>query len=307
MINDAEELSLEQSDATIQGQVASWIELMGKTTGAYQVAKGAIVATILNTGMLELTQDSKGNYIIKASAKWKQVNGKYESRLAENIHKLLKIGSGGSTNPIKRYLSKYNNTPSGMLRQIIGMKPGTNKISFGKVANNYSNTLVLDDAALQDYKMKVDWKRTTDQLTDAKQLKSYAKKIPGVGLALSFGFNSAEFYSDDNNRKSLGEKSGRFVAGLGVDGGVAGLTTVGAMVGSAIFPGVGTVIGGAIGATAGIVGSIFFEDKVKYLGESAGRWVEDTGKGIYNFGVDAVDNIADTISGAGKFLSGIFN
>src|SRR5690625_4360088 len=110
MINDAEELSLEQSDATIQGQVASWIELMGKTTGAYQVAKGAIVATILNTGMLELTQDSKGNYIIKASAKWKQVNGKYESRLAENIHKLLKIGSGGSTNPIKRYLSKYNNT-----------------------------------------------------------------------------------------------------------------------------------------------------------------------------------------------------
>ena len=137
--------------------------MMEKKTGAYQVAKGVIVATILNTGMLELTQDSEGNYIIKASVKWKQVNGKYESRLAENIHKLLKIGSGGSTNPIKRYLSKYNNTPSSMLRQIIGMKPGTNKISFGKVANNYSNTLVLDDAALQDYKMKVDWKRTTDQ------------------------------------------------------------------------------------------------------------------------------------------------
>src|SRR5699024_3666616 len=145
MINDAEELSLEQSDATIQGQVASWIELMGKTTGAYQVAKGAIVATILNTGMLELTQDSKGNYIIKASTKWKRVNGKYLSKQAETIHKVLQIGSAGSTNPIKRYLSKYNNPPSGMLRPIIGMKPGTNKLSFGKVANNYSNTLVLDD------------------------------------------------------------------------------------------------------------------------------------------------------------------
>lgn len=257
--------------------------------------------------MLELIQDGKGNFIVKASSKWKQVNGKYESKLAENVYKLLKQGDKNSAHPIKKYLSKYNNTPSGALRQIIGMKPQTNKINFGYVASNYSNALVLDETGLKDYKMKVDWKKTSEQFTDANKAKNLLKKAPYLGTALSLGFNSTEYYKEENSNKSLFEKSGRFAAGIGVDIGVAGLTTAGAMIGTAVFPGVGTVIGGAVGATVGIVGSILVEDKIKDVGEKAGRWIEDTGKDIYSFGVDTVNNVGDAITGAGEFLSGIFN
>ncbi|APC49410.1 transposase [Virgibacillus halodenitrificans] len=307
MIENATKLSIEQGDSTIQGEVANWIGSMGNASKAYGVAKGAIAFQIMNSNMLEMTKDGKGNFVVTASSKWKKVNGKYGSKLAENIHKLLKQGDPASANPLRKYLSKYNNAPSGVLKQLIGMKPGTTKLSFGKVANNYSNVLVLDKNSLKDYSMKVDWKKTAEQVTDASKAKNLLKRVPYVGMALSVGFNSTEYYSDTNKNKSFAEKSGRFIAGLGVDAGIAGLTTGGAAIGTMICPGVGTVIGGAIGAGVGIIGSIAFEDKIKDIGENTADWLEERTNDLSKLKDNVKDGIKDLSDKASGLLSSIFN
>lgn len=313
MIDNATKLSVEQGDSTVQGEIANWLSDLGKFNGAYNVAKGAIAVGILSTGMLEMAKDGNGNFIVKASADWKQgKNGKYESKLAENIYKLLQNGDKNSPNPFKRYLAKSGKAPSGVLREIIGLNGKTNRIGFGKIADSYNaGVLVFDKDGLKDYKMKVDIDGTAKQFTDAKGVSKLAKRIPGVGILFSVGTNSGEFYSDENKHKSYYEKSGRFAGGIGLDLGVAGVTTVGAGIGTLICPGVGTIIGGAIGAGVGIVGSWFAEDTVKDWGENAGRWVEDRVEDVNNLVKETgerisegIDNLADS---AGDFISSIFN
>ncbi|MEN1967813.1 LXG domain-containing protein [Lentibacillus sp. N15] len=312
MIDRAMELSVKQGDSTIQGDIAGWLSDLGKTNGAYNVAKGALAFKVMNSGMLDLAKDGKGNFIVKASSKWKQgSSGKYESKLAGNIYKLLQNGDKNSANPLKRYIAKSGKAPSGVLREIIGLNAKTNKISFGKVANSYSSVLEFDKTELKNYKMKVDVKSTAKQFTDAKGVMKFAKRIPYAGILFSVGTNSGEYFSDENKHKTFAEKSGRFAGGIGLDLGVAGLTTGGAVIGSMICPGVGTVIGGAIGAGVGIVGSWFAEDKVKDLGEKAGRWVdntyEDTKKVVEKASDWVGDKVDDLTSGVGSFISGIFN
>ncbi|MEW9675104.1 LXG domain-containing protein [Lentibacillus sp. L22] len=305
MIDRATELSVKQGDSTIQGDIAGWLSDLGKTNGAYNVAKGALAFKIMNSGMLDLVKDGKGNFIVKASAKWKKgSNGKYESKLAGNIYKLLKNGDRNAANPLKRYIAKSGKAPSGVLRQIIGLKGKTNRISFGKVANSYSSVLVFDKAKLKDYKMNVDVKGTAKQFSSTKGVMKLAKRIPYAGILFSVGTNSGEYFSDENKYKSFYEKSGRFAGGIGLDLGVAGLTTGGAVIGSMICPGVGTVIGGAVGAGVGIVGSWFVEGTVKEWGENAGRWVEDT---VKDAGDWIGDKVGDITSNVGGFISGIFN
>ncbi|MCT1578329.1 hypothetical protein M3E13_01145 [Oceanobacillus kimchii] len=78
-----------------------------------------------------------------------------------------------------------------------------------------------------------------------------------------------------------------------------------------ICPGVGTIIGGAVGAGVGIVGSWLAEDTVKDWGESAGRWVDDRYEDVKDWGNDAVDWVEEKseklVSSVGNFVSGIFN
>lgn len=313
MVDNATKLSVEQGDSTVQGEIASWLSDLGKFNGAYNVAKGAIAVGILSSGMLEMTKDGNGNFIVKASADWKQgKNGKYESKLAENIYKLLQNGDKNSPNPFKRYLAKSGKAPSGVLREIIGLNGKTNRISFGKIADGYNaGVLVFDKDSLKDYKMKVDVDGTVKQFTTTDGAIKFAKKIPYVGIVFSGVTNSGEIYSDENKHKSGLERAGRFTAGLGLDAGVAGVTTIGAGIGTLICPGVGTIIGGAIGAGTGIIGSWKLEDTVKDWGENAGRWVEDRvedGIELFNDAADWVDKTTDTlVSGVGDFLSGIFN
>ncbi|WP_079528995.1 LXG domain-containing protein [Halobacillus hunanensis] len=312
MIDSAMKLSVEQGDSTPKGDVAQWLSDLGKLNGAYNVAKGIIAASVLSSGMLKLTQDGKGNFIVTASSAWKQdINKKYGSNLASNLHKLLKTGNKSANPVLNKYLGKYNNAPSGVLREMINLEGGTTRISFGKVANKYTNVLVLDEDMLKKYKWDVDMKATAKQFSDAKTISKFAKRIPYVGIGFSVMTNSGEFYSDTNKHKSGLEKTGRFAAGLGLDVGVAGLTTGGAAIGTMICPGVGTIIGGAVGAGVGIIGSWIVEDTVKDWGEDAGRWLDEQVEGAIEWGEETgkklEEGIDDLISGSGKFISNFFN
>ncbi|WP_078393953.1 hypothetical protein [Shouchella patagoniensis] len=125
------------------------------------------------------------------------------------------------------------------------------------------------------------------------------KRVPLVGTIVSVGSNASELWKDENKEKSEAERTGRMAAGFGMDLGVAGLTAGGAAIGSMIMPGVGTVIGGAVGATVGIVGSLALDEKVKDMGESAGRKVEEiTEKGL--------EFVQDNVSKVGDFVTGLF-
>lgn len=300
MIDDAIELSVEQGDSTFMGDISEWLDTLGKGTGGLDLVKGALAVTILSSKMLELTKDGNGNFIVKASPKWiKGSNKKYESKLAENIYRLLKSGDKTSGNPVLKYLGKYNNKPSGVLKEIIGLEKGTTRISFGKIISEHKGIFAFKEGDLKSYKAKVDVPKTVDQFKTAKGLTTVGKRIPIVGVAFSLVTNSGEFFNDENQYKSDWEKGGRFAAGIGMDVGIAGLTAGGAAIGTMIFPGVGTVIGGAVGAGIGIVGSWAVEDTVKGWGENAGKWTEETIS-------DTTENVKDALSDASDFVSGWF-
>ncbi len=319
MIDEAMKLSTEQGDSTIVGAIATWISNLGKVDGAYKIAKGALAASILSTKMLELVPDGKGNFTVVASQAWKQgTNGKYSSTLAGTIYDLLKKGSQNAPNPIKHYLSKYGNAPSGLLKELIGLNSRTTKISFGTIANKYTNVLVLEKDALKDYRMNVDLKATGDKVADVKKFGDFARRVPYAGIIFSVGVNSSEYYSDANAHLSFEEKTGRFVAGLAIDGGIAGLTTGFAALGTLVAPGPGTIIGGVIGAGIGIVGSWIMEDTIKDIGEDVGRWVGNTIDDVSDWAEDVGNTVNDIVSGVGEtvdditsgigdFVSGIFN
>jgi hypothetical protein len=297
MIDDAIELSVQEGDSTLVGAVAEWLDSLGKFNGTLSVAKGLVAVHVLRTGLLTLSKDGKGNFIIKASQTWlKGANKKYESKLAEIIYQLLEKGDKNSSNIIKRALAKYNRAPSGVLRELIGLHAKTNKISFGKIVEQYHKILAFDKNLLKEYKVQIDVSKTATQF-----------KIPYIAVFFSVITNSGEFFSDTNQNKSMFEKTGRFVAGLGLDAGVTALTSTGALIGSMVAPGVGTFIGGAIGATVGFVGSLFVEDTVKDWGETAGRWVEERVEDIEEFWDSANKAISNSFSNTKKFIVDFFN
>ncbi|ALF10389.1 ribonuclease YeeF family protein [Parageobacillus thermoglucosidasius] len=319
MIDEAIELSVQEGDSTFVGAVAEWLDSLGKFNGGLSVAKGLLAVHVLGTGLLTLTKDAKGNFIIKASPAWvKGANKKYESKLAERIYQLLEKGDKNSNNIIKRALAKYHNTPSGVLRELIGLHSKTNRISFGKIVTQYHKILVFDESLLKQYKVKVDIKSTIRQFTDVKSFSKLIKRLPLAGVWFSLGTNAGEFFSDENQYKSLYEKFGRFSAGLGLDVGVAATTSAGAYIGSLIAPGPGTIIGGAIGAGVGIVGSWLIEDAAKDFGEKVGREIEKVVQGIKE-GVEEVgkeieegienvtEMVSDSLANAEKFIADFFN
>ncbi|MBA2876388.1 ribonuclease YeeF family protein [Thermaerobacillus caldiproteolyticus] len=319
MIDDAIELSIQEGDSTFVGAVAEWLDSLGKFNGGLSVAKGLLAVHVLRTGLLTLSKDGKGNFIIKASQTWvKGANKKYESKLAERIYQLLEKGDKNSSNIIKRALAKYHNAPSGVLRDLIGLYPKTNKISFGKIVAQQHKILVFDESLLKQYNAKVDIRSTVRQFTDVKSISKLIKRLPLAGVWFSLGTNAGEFFSDENQYKSLYEKFGRFSAGLGLDVGVAATTSAGAYIGSLIAPGPGTIIGGAIGAGVGIVGSWLIEDAAKDFGEKVGREIEEVVQGIKE-GVEEVgkeieegienvtEMVSDSLANAEKFIADFFN
>ncbi|KZM53797.1 T7SS effector LXG polymorphic toxin [Aeribacillus pallidus] len=312
MIDDAIELSVQEGDSTFVGAIAEWLDSLGKFNGGLSVAKGLLAVHVLRTGLLTLTKDGNGNFIIKTSKAWvKGANKKYESKLAEIIYQLLQKGEKNSSIVIKRALAKYHKAPSGVLRDLIGLPSKANKISFGKLVAQYHKILVFDENLLKQYKVKIDIKSTVRQFTDTKSALKLIKRLPFAGTLFSVGTNMGEFFSDDNRYKSEFEKFGRFSAGLGLDVGVAATTSAGAYIGSLIAPGVGTIIGGAIGAGVSIVGSWLIEDTVKDWGEKVGREIEEGFEKVGREIEEGIENVKeminDSFTNTKKFIANFFN
>lgn len=69
---------------------------------------------------------------------------------------------------------------------------------------------------------------------------------------MAVDLNFMEVFSDGHKDKSTAQRTGRALAGIALDIGAAYAgATGGAAIGTRIFPGVGTVIGGFIGAAIG--------------------------------------------------------
>ncbi|HEY4553247.1 MAG TPA: LXG domain-containing protein [Bacillaceae bacterium] len=303
LFDSALELSIKQGDSTLMGNVADWLDKIGKLNGGVDALKGTLAASILLSKRLTFVKDGKGNFKIRAHPDWVKKNGKYASKLASTIEKVLKKGTASTAASVASYFSKFQNSPSRLLRHLVGLNPGANVQSYLKILQHQHPYMKFADAVSDEYKrLPIDVKGTAKQLTDAKSLTKIAKRIPYVGILFSVGTNAGEFVSDKNKYKSGWEKGGRAAAGIGMDIGVAGLTTGGAVIGSMICPGPGTLIGGAIGATVGIVTSILAEDKVKEAGEKAGKWVGEQVEKAKKWAGD----LGDKLSGAGKFVSGLF-
>ncbi|MBM7691607.1 uncharacterized protein YoxC [Peribacillus deserti] len=300
LIDSALELSIEQGDSTFLGMVTDWLDKFGKTTGVKDALIGASAAGILLTNKLELVRDGAGNFTIRATDGWKQVKGKYADPLAAALYKIIKAGSASPIPFIQNHFKKYRNAPSRLLRQLVGFNPSANGQSFRQILESHFPNLKFAEDAVENYKrFAVDVPATLKQFTHAEGLKSVVKRVPYVGVAVSLITNGSEFFNDGNKYKSTSEKAGRAVAGIGMDVGVAGLTAGGAAIGTMICPGPGTLIGGMVGAAVGIVSSIALEDKVKELGEKAGKWTEDKVKDI----TDSVSDAKDSVTG---FVTGLF-
>ncbi|WP_026692729.1 T7SS effector LXG polymorphic toxin [Peribacillus kribbensis] len=314
LIDSALELSIEQGDSTFLGMVTDWLDKIGKTTGGRDALKGTAAAAILLTKRLEFIKDGAGNFNIRATDGWKQIRGKYADPLAAALYKIIKKGSGNPIPFIRNYFSKYQNAPSRMLRDLVGLSPNANTQSLREILKKNFPNLKFVEEGVENYKrFPLDAGGTLKQFVTVDGLKGVSKKIPYLGVVISVVTNGSEFFNDGNKYKSISEKAGRAVAGIGMDAGVAALTTGGAALGTMICPGPGTLIGGAVGATIGIISSMAFEDTVKDLGEKAGKW---TGEKINEVKKtlqkktqqiqDLAKDAGDALSNAGHFVYGLF-
>lgn len=312
MIEDAVETSIKDNDSTITGDVGDLLGVLSQLNGMTSVGKGTLTATILLNKIIEFKKDGKGNFTVAVRSDWRQKNGKYASKMATLIHKALKTAGKLPGGYAAKLVSKYNNSPGRLLRELIGLKAGTTVKSYiGVLRESLTFLDFKKDAAKQYKKFPIDVKATLKQFTTTEGVKKIVTKIPFAGILFSVVMNGGETISDKHKYKSDWEKGGRAAAGIGMDVGVAGLTTGGAVIGSLICPGPGTIIGGAIGAAAGITASIIMEDKVKEVGEKAGKWVGDQAKKIG----DQVEKVGDSISDGVKsglsktqqFVTGLFN
>ncbi|WP_419884036.1 T7SS effector LXG polymorphic toxin [Peribacillus sp. B-H-3] len=300
LIDSAMDLSIEQGDSTFLGMVTDWLDKIGKTTGGRDALKGTTAAVILLTKRLEFIKDGTGNFKIRSTDGWKQVRGKYADPLAAALYKVIKNGSSNSIPFVRNYFRKYQNAPSRMLRELVGLNPGNNNQSLRSILKEHFPNLKFVEEGVENYKrFPVDVPATLKQFVTVTGLSGVMKRVPYLGMGISLITNGSEFFNDGNKYKSTSEKAGRLAAGLGMDAGVAGLTTAGAALGTMICPGPGTLIGGAVGATVGIVSSMALEDKVKDLGEEAGKWTEHKVKYI----TKAVSESKEKVK---KFITGIF-
>jgi len=306
MVEQSEELVETEGDSTFQGQIGNWLDFAGKFNGGLDLVKYAIGTIILTTGMLEMVEDGKGNFIIRASDGWKKVNGVYGSKIAEKVYKFLDKGDPNASNTIQKLLAKYNHKPAGVLKELIGLAPGTTRISFGTlVARNISELIEFDEVAIKNYEIKVDSKKTIENLEN-NFLKA-AKKIPVAGLIFSGITNSAEYIKDENTNLKISEKTGRFVAGIALDGSTVAFTTAGATIGSFFGPGPGTIIGGLIGTGVGIIVSWSFEDYIKDIGEDIGRYIGEQLSNVREDIDDFMNSVEKSLANVGNFISGLFN
>lgn len=285
-------------DPTLMGTVANWFGTAGQFFKGMDVVKGAGAFAVIASKRLSFERAGNGIFYVKNHKDWVQVNGKYKSRVATSLNAIMrKYGNKNSSVKFLNQLGRLNNQPTNFLRKLVGVETSHSKVAYGSLFKSNAANVALNVDKAKEYVTRVDVKETAKVAKNT--FASTIKRVPLVGTVVSVGSNASELWKDENKEKSEAERTGRMAAGFGMDLGVAGLTAGGAAIGSVIMPGVGTVIGGAVGATVGIVGSLALDEKVKDLGESAGRKVEEiTEKGL--------EFVQDNVSKVGDFVTGLF-
>lgn len=143
-------------------------------------------------------------------------------------------------------------------------------------------------------------KLTTTLVQNGGKLAAFGKYgVPIIGAVIDFGAQVAS----GEDVVDAGVKAGAHLA-IGIGAG-----KVGALIGTALCPGLGTVVGGAIGFVAGavisVVGGYIFDtiyDNRKAIADTAKEVVSTVGKGIEDVG----DAIGDAVSSFGRGLGTIF-
>lgn len=292
-------------DPTLMGAIADFFINAGTFYKGMNVAKGIGAIAVIASGKLKFEKAGNGVFRVKNNQDWVKKNGVYNSKLAAGLNSIMRK-FGNKNSPIKLFqeLGRLNNQPTNILRKLVNVDPSQSYVTFAKLFRKNASGVAINETKAKQYVARPDLKATAKEAK--KTFVNTFKRVPGLGTVVSIGSNVSELFSDKNKEKSHFEKVGRMAAGFGMDAGVAGLTAGGAAIGSLILPGPGTVIGGAVGATVGIIGSIALDEKVKDIGEKVGRKVEKGWESVKEKTSKLANTVEDTVTGAKKFVASWF-
>ncbi|WP_338778722.1 LXG domain-containing protein [Metabacillus sp. FJAT-52054] len=216
----------------------------------------------------------RGNYkfTVQIDREW-TAKGKHRNPHAKWLKNFAEQAT--PTNPIKKlahqFIKSYD-SPSHLVKHAAGYPKNFNGWLDGKTF-------------LKGYEKRIGHgiKGLVKDTLNAKGFTTVAKRVPYVSYAVSAAGNVGEFFSAENAKKSVMERSGRMVAGIGTDiVAISAGAKIGAIAGTAIGGPVGTVVGGAVGGLVGGIASSVVGDKIKDVGEAAGRAIEKEAKKITN-------------------------
>ncbi|PLR79048.1 hypothetical protein CU633_02360 [Bacillus sp. V3-13] len=224
------------------------------------------------------------SFTVRAKDSWKASSG-YASRLAKMVHNFQSgpLPQNKLLKEVAQFLKGYPN-PSSFLKH-----------TFGFAKNKTGAETLAKQLTITSERAKFGVKDLASNLADAKGMSKVARGIPIVGNAITVISNTQEFTDPANADKSVANKAGRAVTGVGVD---FLATAAGAKVGAAIgsFGGpVGIVVGGAVGALIGAGLSSRYGDKIKEVGG-------DAVDAAVKFGSNLKDKAGETFKSIGSWF-----
>jgi hypothetical protein len=140
----------------------------------------------------------------------------------------------------------------------------------------------------------------SDVLRHADEIGRVGKFVPYVGGAFA-GIGQWEedagYDTGERTARAIGGGGAAVLADVGVEWGA---TAAGAAIGTAIFPGVGTVVGGLIGWGAAAWTTNHFEDQITDIGADFASAVYDIGGDVVDFGGDALEAGGELLGDVGE-------
>jgi hypothetical protein len=214
--------------------------------------------------------------------------------------------SGPSTGRVDPRGNEFPENPLDPVEGVIGGLAAFTTLMRANLADRVSGYMRANGTYVDAY-----WRwsaghasRLNGMFGSADDMASASRHLSRAGNALSvvgFGFDAGEQWTNDEGKGyGTGERATR--AGFAAAAPIAAERTAmwaGAAIGTAIFPGVGTVIGGAVGWLAVTVLSEVFEDELAAAGAAVGSVVWNTGEAVVDFGGDVLEAGGDLLGDIG--------